>query len=338
MNFLEKKYLLLLSQQLERFKELREGLYNFRCPFCGDSQKTKFKTRGYIYSNKNGYGRYKCHNCGDNRSVGALIKEISPSLYQQFKLESFSSFGKKRSIKKAENVEKEKSFSKELLSHFHTLSTSNNEVVEYAKERKIPTKFFSKLYSANSLNDISKYLPQYKEIRFPDFPVLMIPFFTWNNECDYISCRSINKNRKDFRFTTFELVKNGLKIWGIPNIDWKKDIFVFEGPLDAMFAKNSLAFASASNFEAEEWLLKKKRKEEICFCFDNDYTKNIQIKKLVKRKIENGFRVLLYNKEFKWKDLNDAALLGNWTEPQIQQYINKRTFHDLRAKLELGNY
>jgi len=36
MEWLQRKYILLLSSQLEMFKE-RNGAFNFRCPICGDS-------------------------------------------------------------------------------------------------------------------------------------------------------------------------------------------------------------------------------------------------------------------------------------------------------------
>jgi hypothetical protein len=337
MNFHESKYLLLLSQQLEGFKQVRENVYNFRCPFCGDSKKTKFKSRGYVYPNKDGRGRFKCHNCGDSRGIPDLLKELSPNLYHQYKMESFHSTNKSQYTSvKVKTVTKTVSVADEVIKHFRPLSQANNEVVDYAKRRKIPQKFFPYLYSANSLNDITKYIPYYSHTQFPNFPVLMIPFFTWDRNFDYIVCRTIDPDRKDFRFTTLEIISGGLKIWGLPFINWEKDILVFEGAIDAMFAKNSLAFGSASNYEAERWLLTKKSKEEICYCFDNDYSKNPEVKKIVEAKIESGFRVLMYNKEFKWKDLNEAAMKGNWTQQQIQEYINKRTFHNLRARLELG--
>ncbi len=39
------KYLSLLSPRLDRFKKVRDYLWNFRCPQCGDSQKSKSKAK-----------------------------------------------------------------------------------------------------------------------------------------------------------------------------------------------------------------------------------------------------------------------------------------------------
>ena len=56
------KYIGMISTQLLQFKRKGDRLYNFRCPFCGDSQKNKFKARGYLFEHK-GALVYKCHNC-----------------------------------------------------------------------------------------------------------------------------------------------------------------------------------------------------------------------------------------------------------------------------------
>ena len=41
--YIEQKYLLLVSPQLSLFKKKSDYLYNFRCPYCGDSQKSQHK-------------------------------------------------------------------------------------------------------------------------------------------------------------------------------------------------------------------------------------------------------------------------------------------------------
>ena len=50
-TFVDIKYIGLLSPNLSQFKKKKDGLYNFRCPYCGDSQKNKLKARGYLIHN-----------------------------------------------------------------------------------------------------------------------------------------------------------------------------------------------------------------------------------------------------------------------------------------------
>jgi len=47
--FIEQKYLLIASSQLQQFKKKGDHLFNFRCPYCGDSQKSKTKARGFVF-------------------------------------------------------------------------------------------------------------------------------------------------------------------------------------------------------------------------------------------------------------------------------------------------
>ena len=89
MSILTDTTYLQLSPRLDRFKKVRDYLWNFRCPHCGDSQKHKNKAaRGYVYRKKTDLF-YKCHNCGMGQSVGNLIKDIDPSLYKQYVMERY---------------------------------------------------------------------------------------------------------------------------------------------------------------------------------------------------------------------------------------------------------
>ena len=82
------QYLLQLSPRLERFKKVRDYLWNFRCPHCGDSSKNKRKARGYVYRKKTDLF-FKCHNCGMGQSVGNLIKDLDPSLHKFYVMERY---------------------------------------------------------------------------------------------------------------------------------------------------------------------------------------------------------------------------------------------------------
>jgi hypothetical protein len=45
----DSKYVRLISSRLRNFKQKKDYLWNFSCPFCGDSQKNKTKARGYAF-------------------------------------------------------------------------------------------------------------------------------------------------------------------------------------------------------------------------------------------------------------------------------------------------
>ena len=62
MEHIDRKYALMMSNRFRNWK-VQGDKFNFSCPYCGDSQKNKFKARGYIYDVKNSLA-YKCHNFG----------------------------------------------------------------------------------------------------------------------------------------------------------------------------------------------------------------------------------------------------------------------------------
>ena len=77
MDLVDSKYIGLVSSRLLKFKKVKADLYNFRCPICGDSQKNKSKTRGYLYAVKADMN-FRCHNCGASMTLSNFLKEIDP--------------------------------------------------------------------------------------------------------------------------------------------------------------------------------------------------------------------------------------------------------------------
>ncbi|MGB9623039.1 MAG: DNA primase, partial [Candidatus Bathyarchaeia archaeon] len=88
MDHIDYKYVLLTSSRLDLFKDIGNGVYNFRCPFCGDSKIHRNKARGYLFPVDDTV-MYKCHNCGKSTNLSNFLAEIDHGLYTQYKLEKF---------------------------------------------------------------------------------------------------------------------------------------------------------------------------------------------------------------------------------------------------------
>ena len=86
--YIEQKYLLLASSQLQGFKKKGNNLYNFRCPYCGDSQKNKSKARGFFFPKENNL-IYKCHNCGKGASLKNFLMHLDPKLCNDYIFEKY---------------------------------------------------------------------------------------------------------------------------------------------------------------------------------------------------------------------------------------------------------
>ena len=88
MDLIDSKYIGLISARLLKFKKVKADLYNFRCPICGDSQKNKSKTRGYLYAVKADMN-FRCHNCGASMTLSNFIKSLDPVIHKQYVFERF---------------------------------------------------------------------------------------------------------------------------------------------------------------------------------------------------------------------------------------------------------
>ena len=87
-SYIDIKYLNIISPQLQMFKKKGDALWNFRCPYCGDSQKSRTKARGFVYRKKNDLF-YKCHNCGVGATLGNLIKHIDSKTHKDYIMERY---------------------------------------------------------------------------------------------------------------------------------------------------------------------------------------------------------------------------------------------------------
>ena len=86
--YIEQKYLNLISSQLSRFKKTNDFLWNFRCPYCGDSQKSQSKARGFVFRKESNL-IYKCHNCGVGKSFANLLKFVDSKIWNDYIFEKY---------------------------------------------------------------------------------------------------------------------------------------------------------------------------------------------------------------------------------------------------------
>ena len=93
--YIEQKYLLLASSRLQQFKRKGDYLWNFRCPYCGDSQTNLTKARGYVFRKESNL-IYKCHNCGIGATLNNFLKHLDSQLHDDYIKEKFLDNGKEK--------------------------------------------------------------------------------------------------------------------------------------------------------------------------------------------------------------------------------------------------
>jgi DNA primase subunit len=324
----QQKYLMLFSSQLDQFKQARQGLWRCRCPYCGDSQRKATKTRGYFFWHED-HIVFKCHNCGVSTSLSSMLRDYNYTLYSEMKLEGMRPQKRKeKTIKTHSKASLEEKFSNVLL-HYKAAS-ADNVAGQYLLSRKIPASIIGRFIDVPSMVEFTRLFDKYKDKRFPDTPCVGIPFYI-GDSISFVQLRVIDPNDK-MRYMTIE-VDGGPKLFGYNNINKSKMVSVLEGPFDSCFVNNAVANAGAGD-NTNVGILE----DEGCqlrFIFDKDYEYNKQVRKLLEQKIEQGYHVVIYDKEFEFKDMNDAIEAG-WSIEYLNEYLDKRTFKGMKARLELA--
>ena len=330
MSYIDMKYVNLLSPKLQRFKTKKIGLYNFACPYCGDSKK-KNKTRGYLYQKKSDLN-FKCHNCGMTRTFTYFLKDVDPYLYDQYLMERYKEglTGKCTVAPEPEFNFEKPVFKKTIFSAIPTIASLEKEhpARVYLESRKIPEKFLSKLYYVDDFTSwVKEHNPEYSSSKTDKR--IIIPFTSLDGEIYGYQGRSLDKNAK-LRYITTMLDKSYPKLYGLDSVDIKggKLVFVTEGPFDSMFLANSIAMAGSDGLP--DGLIPK---NQVVMVFDNE-PRNKQIVEKLSRYIDKSYKVVIWPSNITQKDINDMVLAGL----DIHKIIRDNIFSSLEAKLKFNEW
>lgn len=334
MDYIDTKYINLLSSQLEQFKRKTDSLWNFRCPVCGDSESNKTKARGYIFEKEN-KPIYKCHNCGHGSSLNNLLKFVNPQLQKEYSLEKFA--GKKQAPVKPKTktelrFQKKPDYLKTPLGKLKKVSQlpSAHPVKKYVQKRQIPQHMHYKLFYAPKFFEFAKKFAPNKFNAVKDEPRLIIPFINTNKELMGFQGRAFGKT--SLRYITVKLEENSPKIFGLDTIDRTKTVYIVEGPIDSMFLNNAVAMGGA-DLSAETLSMVG---NDVVFVFDNE-PRNKEILKRIEKIISMGYNIALFPHYVKEKDINDMILAGRDAD-EIQAIISNNTFKGLSAKTKLSEW
>jgi len=331
--FIDRSFLMMVSGKLQRFQRKKDDLYNFRCPYCGDSQKNKIKTRGYVYRKKNDYF-FMCHNCGVSTTFYNFLKHVDPELIKEYQLERYKNgeTGNNNYPKPSfDEYKTEKPVFKEKLK-LETIASLPNEhfAKVYVEKRKIPEKHYSNLYFAADFKKFIEELGIEKDGLKTDDPRLVIPFYDKEKNLIALQGRALGESK--LRYITVKMHDDNKKVFGLDRIDEEKPIYVVEGPIDSLFIDNAVATAD-SNLQSITEVLDKSK---VVLIFDNE-PRNKEIVKQIEKAIDEHYNVVIWPEFVDDKDINDM-ILSDFSLDEIEDIISKNTFVNLRAKMEFVNW
>jgi transcription elongation factor Elf1 len=328
MSYIDTKYLNIISPYLQQFKKKGDNLWNFRCPYCGDSQKSRTKARGFVFRKKNDLF-FKCHNCGVGASLGNLVKTIDSKTYKDYIMERYKKGVETRSSPQPEFHFNAPVFRKKgILEGLQSIKDlpDDHPARQIVEKRKLPEESFCDLYLCESF---FKFTNSIIKGKFPslggDHPRLIIPFRGEDGEVFAYQGRAFGNEQP--KYITIKIDEDRDKIFGLNKVDKSKPILVVEGPLDSLFLDNCIAVAGAdfSNI-----------KGDLTVIYDNE-PRNKEINKQIEKTIDQGKSVCLWPDHMKEKDINDMIIAG-YSKKEVQEIITNNTFSGASAKLRFAEW
>ena len=319
MDLVDVKYINIISARLQKFKRVKNDLYNFRCPICGDSQKNKNKARGYLYSVKNN-ANFKCHNCGASMSLNSFLKQIDVTVHREYCLDKFKDGHTGRNFVADEPkfvFEKPKFAQRVLL----PLCSEVEVARTYLSNRRIDP---SKFYFAENFDDFVQSFEGVDYSYMGKEPRIIIPLYYDKN---LIGFQGRSLNSKSIKYITVMLKEGAPKIYGLDNISKDSRVYVTEGPFDSTFIRNSIAMCGADAV-LDNWGI-----SNPVWIYDNE-PRNREITNRISKTIDRGDSVVIWPSHINEKDINDMVLAGH----DVQNLIELNTYSGLQAKLKFTTW
>ena len=322
MDHVDSKFIGLVSSRLQKFKRVKSNLYNFRCPICGDSQKNKNKTRGYLYAVK-ANTNFKCHNCGASMSLNNFLKEVDPAIHKQYTMEKFKQGHTGRNFFTEEpefKFEAPKFKTKIKLPK----CTEDSAAEGYLVARKLdPENFY---FAEHFKKFVNKLKPTFEDTRY-DEPRIIIPLYYKKNLIG-IQGRSMDfGNPKSVKYITVMINDDAPKIYGLDNIRNDAPVYVTEGPFDSTFIRNAIAMCGA-DADVRRWGI-----SDPVWIYDNE-PRNREITNRISKTIDSGDKVVIWPNGIDDKDINDMVMSGL----DVQSVIESNTYSGLQAKLKFNTW
>ena len=340
--WIEHKYINLLSGQLLQFKQTGPDLWNFRCPYCHDSEKSKSKSRGYIYL-KSGKYFYYCHNCTKGRTLQQFLREIDPELYRQYTIERFSEIEHDPIVvlKKPIAIINSNLAQLTKVSNLNT----NHSCKKYVISRQIPTDYHYKLYYIKRFKQwVNSIVPDKFAESDSDNPRLVIPFLDRKEKMFGFQGRALYDSQA--KYITIMLDENHPRIYGLDTVDCNRRYYCFEGPIDSMFINNGIATAGG---KIDSELSKAAMPKEHCVVIYDNEPRNKQIIKNMLSAINKQYKVFIWPPSIEAKDVNEYVLSKinkPWVDTDkvreigdhFKQIIDDNTFAGLSGQLAISQW
>jgi DNA primase len=276
-----------------------DNTYNAGCPSCREGKSWGKKKRLYFYPKTN---TFYCFNCARSWTAFAWLRDVCNISYEEIQsdlIQNKSSFDvfKKGNFKKDKKQLPDLPYDsinlfESLQKDFYKTNQNFLKAVEYINERRLNTAINKPASLYLSLTDF------YHKNR------LCIPFHNRDKKVVFYQTRALDDSipkylgKVGYDKTVFgiERAKNDLEY-----------LFIFEGPIDAMFVKNGISVAGLNITSKQTQQLMEFPFHQKIWVLDNpkvDQTAKEKILELINR----GSKVFKWPLDLNYKDFNEMAV------------------------------
>lgn len=299
---------------------------NFSCNICGDSEKNKSKKRGYVFS-ADDHLIFKCHNCNASLNFSQWLKETDYNVWKEYKLELFKY---NRSLNPPKEPEK---FDPKIINPAWAEGLQQADSLNdahcakmYLTKRMIPKDKLNLFYYTDKFFAwAATNTDKFTAMNLPDHPRIIMPWFDAEGNFFAYQARTMGNEQPKYYSIVFN--RTVPRVYGLERIDWKKPIYVVEGPVDSLFIDNCVAVGTSALYLFDT------DAQEVVYIPDNE-NRNKEILKVYAKLIKLGKKVVIPPDNYTFKDINDAIISGI----NVKKMISDNVYEGLRAQVKLNEW
>lgn len=311
--------------------------YQCGCPICREGKSLGVTRRCYyIPKNNNIY----CHNCGWSSPPLKWIEKVAGLSYFQIVEE----------VKKYDTT-KVHEFKDHVIEKVYTTPTLPDDVINlfdkqqvtFHKDNPVVRKCLQLIKERRLHKAVNK--PKALFLSLKDVAHknrLIIPFYNEKNEVIFYQSRTVLLEDQGRKSKYTSKIGSDKSLYGINNVDNDLSyVFLFEGPINAMFAKNGLAVAGISKgnhlfTQVQQDQIKRLQFHKRIWVLDSQWIDDTSFVK-TKKLLTQGETVFIWPEKYgkKLKDFNDICMKYRLNEITTE-FIVENSYDELTGILKLA--
>lgn len=307
------------------------GTYAGECPYCHEG-KSAGRKRRFFYIPEDDY--FYCHNCGASKNSINFIRDMTgmslPEIIaeSEVQVDSVADIVKRTEVYKKNNPYSLPHDSINLYDKLQVSFYEENQVVKdalnFIKTRRLDTAVNKPKSLWLSLTDRTHANR------------VIFPFYNTEQNAKIMFYQTRALYKEDEEIAKYLSKSNSDKyIFNIDKVTSEIDyIFLQEGPIDAMFLRNSVALAGIHPTEEQINVLKTYfPMHNLIYVLDNQWLDRTSYEH-TKKLLDKNESVFIWPKELiKYKDLNELCVKQSIDEVPYK-FIVKNTFKNVKGKLK----